>query len=160
MGFHNKEVQRQTNSPAESLIYRHLPSSSLPLTPSVEKIFTDLHDAVDSWNPKKWMAEVWGRPTVLAVTQAAILVSRSSGAVAISLLKPTRQREGAAQEIVHSKHATHIRHIPNIHLSKDSKAPLGAEHISHHQFYRKGKQCMGMAGAEVETGLWVFKKQT
>lgn len=87
MWFHSTEAQMQTNSSAEGLIYRHLPSS-LPSTPRVGKTFIDLYYSGDSWNPKKWMVEVSGRPTVLAVTlQAAILLSHSYGGVAASLPK-------------------------------------------------------------------------
>lgn len=86
---------------------------------------------------------------------AAILVSPSYSAAAVSLPKPTRQREGAAHETVHCKHISHIKHSPHISTfpTKHSKAPLGAKHTLHHRFYRKGKQRMGVAGAEVGTKI-------
>lgn len=62
------EAEKQTNSSADSLMCRHLPSS-FPSTPGVEKAFIDLYCTGDSWNHKKWMVGVSGRPTVLAVTQ-------------------------------------------------------------------------------------------
>lgn len=71
----DQQNQLKTNSSAEGLIYRHLPPSSFPSTSSVGKTFIDLYYTRDSWNPKKWMVEVSGRLTVLAVPQAATLVS-------------------------------------------------------------------------------------
>lgn len=44
--------------------------------------------------------------------------------------------------------------------TKDRNAPWAAEETLPHQFYREGKQCMGMAGAELETVLVVFKSPT
>lgn len=57
MGLHNPEAQTQTNSSADSLICRDLPST-FPSTPGVEKAFIDLYCTGDSWNPKKWLIGV------------------------------------------------------------------------------------------------------
>lgn len=120
MWLHSTEAQMQTNSSAEGLIYRHLPSS-LPTTPSVGKTFIDLYYSGDSWNPKKWMVEVSGRPTVLAVTQAAILCHIPTAV----LPRPSQSRwDGAARDIVHSKHIK--AHPTHLHLSNQrQQSPSG-----------------------------------
>lgn len=150
MGFHNTEVQTQTNSSAEGLIYRHLPSSPLPSTPSVEKTFIDLYCTGDSWNPKKWCRSFRNAHS------AAMLVSHSYRAGS----QHDRGKELHKRLCTQTHHPHHT--LPtHLHLSKQGQqSPSGCQAHLTPSVSQKRKAMYGDGRSRVETGIWVFKKQT
>lgn len=97
------------------------PFSSFPSTSSVGKTFIDLHCTGDSWNPKKRVVEVSGRPTVLVVPQAATLVSHPYS-TDLSWSQCDIQDRALQTHPPHQTHPTHL-HLSNQRQQSPSGCP-------------------------------------